>query len=89
MTRDVLLSQAWGYDYLGESRTVDVHVAALREKLRTSAVEIQSVRGLGYKLVAPPAAPSNAAPADSRESTSLPASTPQVARDSRPAARTA
>ena len=52
MTREALLSKAWGYDYVGESRTVDVHVAAVREKLRGAAVQIQSVRGLGYKLVA-------------------------------------
>jgi DNA-binding response OmpR family regulator len=64
MTRDVLLSQAWGYDYLGESRTVDVHVAALREKLRASTVQIQSVRGLGYKLVAPPGGQGTSDPAD-------------------------
>jgi len=53
MTREALLSKAWGYDYAGETRTVDVHVASLREKLKRSAVHIQSVRGLGYKLVAP------------------------------------
>ena len=52
MTREALLSKAWGYDYVGESRTVDVHVAAVREKLRGATVHIQSVRGLGYKLVA-------------------------------------
>ena len=51
MTREALLRQAWGYDYLGESRTVDVHVAALREKLAGADIEIQAVRGLGYKLV--------------------------------------
>ena len=53
MTREALLREAWGYDYLGESRTVDVHVASLREKLKDggSAVQIQSVRGIGYKLV--------------------------------------
>ncbi len=51
MTREALLSKAWGYDYVGESRTVDVHVAAVREKLRGATVHIQSVRGLGYKLV--------------------------------------
>ena len=55
MTRETLLREAWGYDYLGESRTVDVHVAALREKLKGSTVEIQSVRGIGYKLVEPQA----------------------------------
>jgi two-component system, OmpR family, alkaline phosphatase synthesis response regulator PhoP len=52
MTREALLSRAWGYDFVGESRTVDVHVAALRDKLREAAIQIQSVRGLGYKLVA-------------------------------------
>jgi DNA-binding response OmpR family regulator len=51
MTREALLNQAWGYDYAGETRTVDVHVAALREKLKGATVQIQSVRGLGYKLV--------------------------------------
>jgi two-component system, OmpR family, alkaline phosphatase synthesis response regulator PhoP len=51
MTREALLTQAWGYDYLGESRTVDVHVAALRARLQDTAVEIQSVRSIGYKLV--------------------------------------
>lgn len=55
MTRTALLSQAWGYEYLGESRTVDVHVASLREKLQASStVRIQSVRGIGYKLVERP-----------------------------------
>lgn len=58
MTRSALLSQAWGYEYLGESRTVDVHVASLREKLRpSSTVRIQSVRGIGYKLVERPNQP--------------------------------
>ncbi len=52
MTREALLRQAWGYNYVGETRTVDVHVAALREKLRGAGIEIQAVRGLGYKLVA-------------------------------------
>ncbi|HET7771070.1 MAG TPA: response regulator transcription factor, partial [Chloroflexota bacterium] len=47
MTRESLLREAWGYDYLGESRTVDVHVASLRERLKDSSVQIQSVRGIG------------------------------------------
>ena len=51
MTREQLLAAAWGYQYLGESRTVDVHVAGLRQKLERSSVQIQSVRGIGYKLV--------------------------------------
>ena len=52
MTRDALLQHAWGYEYFGESRTVDVHIAGLREKLKGAAVQILSVRGVGYKLVA-------------------------------------
>ena len=57
MTREALLSRAWGYEYIGESRTVDVHVAWLREKLKGARLQIQAVRGLGYKLVAPPSPP--------------------------------
>ncbi len=62
MTREALLSKAWGYDYAGETRTVDVHVASLREKLKGSAIQIQSVRGLGYKLVAPAEPPPETLP---------------------------
>ncbi|HEX2033566.1 MAG TPA: response regulator transcription factor [Chloroflexota bacterium] len=51
VTRESLLRRAWGYDYLGDSRTIDVHVAWLRSKLAGAAVQIQSVRGVGYKLV--------------------------------------
>ncbi|MBI3971958.1 MAG: response regulator transcription factor [Chloroflexi bacterium] len=54
MTREALLREAWGYDYLGESRTVDVHVAWLRERLQGAGIEIQAVRGFGYKLVGTP-----------------------------------
>jgi two-component system, OmpR family, alkaline phosphatase synthesis response regulator PhoP len=50
-TRDKLLRQVWGYEYPGESRTVDVHVTWLREKLRGSSAKIQTVWGVGYKLV--------------------------------------
>ena len=53
LTREALLSRVWGYEYLGESRTVDVHVTWLRDKLAGSAAQIQTVRGIGYKLVAP------------------------------------
>lgn len=52
MTREQLLSQAWGYDFAGETRTVDVHVAQLRRKLSASSVRIETVTGIGYKLVA-------------------------------------
>jgi two-component system, OmpR family, alkaline phosphatase synthesis response regulator PhoP len=50
--RDRLIHLVWGYDYIGDTRTVDVHIAGLREKLRESAVRIQTVWGVGYKLVA-------------------------------------
>jgi DNA-binding response OmpR family regulator len=49
--RERLLKLAWGYDYFGDSRTVDVHVTWLREKLRDSTARIQTVWGVGYKLV--------------------------------------
>ena len=49
--RERLLKIAWGYDYFGDSRTVDVHVTWLRDKLRDSTARIQTVWGVGYKLV--------------------------------------
>jgi DNA-binding response OmpR family regulator len=55
LSRDRLLSQVWGYDFAGETRTVDVHVAALRKELRHSNVNLETVWGIGYKLVGPPA----------------------------------
>ncbi len=51
VTRDSLLASVWDYAESGGSRTVDVHVKFLRDKLAGSAIEIQSVRGYGYKLV--------------------------------------
>jgi two-component system, OmpR family, alkaline phosphatase synthesis response regulator PhoP len=60
LTREALLSRVWGYEYFGDSRTVDVHVTWLRDKLSGSSAQIQTVRGLGYKLVAPPPAPAPA-----------------------------
>jgi len=53
LTREALLSRVWGYTYLGDSRTVDVHVTWLRDKISGSTAQIQTVRGLGYKLVIP------------------------------------
>ena len=50
-TREKLLELAWGYDFAGETRTVDVHVAHLRKNLIGSEVEIETVTGVGYKLV--------------------------------------
>ncbi|HHY56249.1 MAG TPA: response regulator transcription factor [Chloroflexi bacterium] len=55
LSRERLLSQVWGYDFAGETRTVDVHVAALRRELRDSNVALETVWGIGYKLVGPPA----------------------------------
>jgi len=49
-TREQLLRQAWGFDFYGQTRTVDVHVAHLRKKLDGSAVKIETVTGIGYKL---------------------------------------
>ena len=50
-TRDELLNAVWGYDYDGESRTVDMHIKSLRQKIGDDAGEIiQTVRGVGYKL---------------------------------------
>lgn len=55
LSRERLLSQVWGYDFAGETRTVDVHVAAVRRELRHSNVTLETVWGVGYKLVGPPA----------------------------------
>jgi two-component system, OmpR family, alkaline phosphatase synthesis response regulator PhoP len=51
LTREQLLSLAWGFDFLGQTRTVDVHIAQLRRKLTGSAVTIETITGIGYKLV--------------------------------------
>ncbi len=51
LTRDQLLEQAWGFDYGGETRTVDVHVAHVRQHLGDGPVVIETVWGIGYKLV--------------------------------------
>jgi len=55
LTRDQLLESVWGYDYAGETRTVDVHVQHLRSKLTGAGVQIETLRGVGYKLVESPA----------------------------------
>lgn len=52
LSREQLLDLVWGYDFYGETRTVDVHVAHLRKKLTGSSAEIETVMGVGYKLVA-------------------------------------
>lgn len=50
-TREQLLQQAWGFDFYGQTRTVDVHIAHLRKKLEGGEVRIETVTGVGYKLV--------------------------------------
>src|SRR5712692_1622036 len=52
LSRDSLLEQVWGYDYVGGTRTVDVHVAQLRRKLGRPEL-IRTIRGAGYKAVQP------------------------------------
>ncbi|WP_313134598.1 response regulator transcription factor [Anaerocolumna sp.] len=52
-TRDNLLEKVWGYDYIGETRTVDVHISNLRKKIEldeSQPVFIKTVRGMGYKF---------------------------------------
>ena len=50
MSRDRILREVWGYEFDGESRTVDVHVRTLRQKLGAAADVIETVRGIGYKI---------------------------------------
>lgn len=50
LTRDVLLSRVWGYEFEGYARTVDTHVRRLRQKLGSYADWIDTVRGVGYKF---------------------------------------
>ena len=50
LTRDQLLTHIWGYDFDGETRTVDVHIRTLRSKLGNGGAEIETVRGMGYRI---------------------------------------
>ena len=50
LTRDQLLTNIWGYDFDGETRTVDVHIRTLRQKLGEAGSCIQTIRGIGYKI---------------------------------------
>ncbi|NPV57202.1 MAG: response regulator transcription factor [Anaerolineae bacterium] len=51
LSREKLLSLAWGYEFMGQTRTVDVHIAQLRRKLAGSRAQIETVTGIGYKLL--------------------------------------
>lgn len=50
LSRDQLLSKIWGYDFDGETRTVDVHIRTLRQKLGIGGNYIETIRGVGYKI---------------------------------------
>ena len=50
LTRDTLLSTIWGYDFDGDTRTVDVHIRRLRQKLGEAGSCIETVKGIGYKI---------------------------------------
>jgi two-component system, OmpR family, alkaline phosphatase synthesis response regulator PhoP len=50
LSRDLMLTDVWGYQYTGGSRTVDVHVRRLREKIPVLAEAIETVKQFGYKL---------------------------------------
>jgi DNA-binding response OmpR family regulator len=54
LSRDVLLTDVWGYRYTGGTRTVDVHVRRLREKLPLLAKALTTVKQFGYKLLESP-----------------------------------
>ncbi len=49
-TREALMAKVWGSDYMGESRTVDMHIKTLRQKLGAAGGQIKTVIGVGYRL---------------------------------------
>ncbi|MCL2457169.1 MAG: response regulator transcription factor [Defluviitaleaceae bacterium] len=50
LNRDKILETIWGYEYEGESRTLDMHIKSLRKKLGTAGAHIKTIRNVGYKL---------------------------------------
>ena len=50
LSREQLIQQVWGYAFTGESRTVDVHMRTLRQKLGEAGASVETVRGYGYKI---------------------------------------
>ncbi|MBC8590393.1 response regulator transcription factor [Wansuia hejianensis] len=50
LSREKVLNEVWGYDFEGETRTVDVHIGTLRQKLGESGIFIQTIRNVGYKI---------------------------------------
>lgn len=51
VTRDELLDHIWGYDYDGETRTLDMHIKTLRQKLKGGGQQIKTIRGVGYRFL--------------------------------------
>lgn len=51
LSREKIMERVWGFDYEGESRTVDMHIKTLRQKLGSHGGIIETVRGVGYKLI--------------------------------------
>ncbi len=52
-SRDKLLNDIWGYEFSGETRTVDVHIRTLRQKLGSAGDLVETIRGVGYRMAAP------------------------------------
>lgn len=50
LTRTQLLNQVWGYEFDGESRTVDVHIRTLRQKIKEAGEYVETIRGVGYRI---------------------------------------
>ncbi len=50
LSRDKIMNEVWGFDYEGETRTIDVHIRTLRLKLGKTGGYIQTIRGVGYRL---------------------------------------
>ena len=50
LSREKILEKVWGYDYEGESRTLDMHIVSLRQKIAASEHKIRTVRNVGYVI---------------------------------------
>lgn len=51
ITRERIMREVWGYDYVGKSRNIDVHILNLRRKLKGEGIIIETVRGAGYRMM--------------------------------------
>lgn len=50
ISRTELLNEVWGYEYIGETRTIDIHIRTIRQKLGSGGVYIKTIRGMGYRF---------------------------------------